>query len=103
MLTWSHFIQDKLKIYICLSWDKYKQIKANAILFHLYFNYHELNSQCHVVWKIGWTLFSIEFISDFIFITVFKEFMHDSSKVRAKLSSLCIICSLRQVNFSAIS
>ena len=34
------------------------------------------------------------------FHTVFIEFMHGISKVRAKLGSLCIICSLGQVRFS---
>ena len=33
-------------------------------------------------------------------ILYFKEFMHGVSKVRAKLGSLCIICSLGQVKFS---
>ena len=32
-------------------------------------------------------------------LTVFKEFMHGISKVRAKLSSVCIICSLGQVHY----
>ena len=39
--TWYHFIQDKLKISIYLSWD---------LLI--------MNSQCHVVWKTVWILFS---------------------------------------------
>ena len=34
------------------------------------------------------------------FHTVFKEFMHGISKVRAKRSSMSTICSLGQVKFS---
>ena len=33
-------------------------------------------------------------------ILYFKKFMHGVSKVRAKLGSFCIICSLGQVKFS---
>ena len=43
MPDWSHFIQDKLKISIYLSLDKYKCIKL--IQFWIsYFDYYELTS-----------------------------------------------------------
>ena len=42
--------------------------------------------------------FRLSFISGFILFL--KNFMHGISKVRAKLSSLCIICSLGKVKFS---
>ena len=41
----------------------------------------------------GSTLFSIKFKSGFM-LGFFKEFIYGISKVRAKLSSWCIICSL---------
>ena len=46
----------------------------------------------------GSTLFSIDIISGFILLL--KRLYMVYSKVRAKLSSLCIICSLEQVKFS---
>ena len=42
--TWSHFIQDKLKISIYLSLDKYKCIKLYNSVFHILINYYELTS-----------------------------------------------------------
>ena len=41
--TWSHFIQDKLKIYIYLSLDKYKCIKLIQFCIS-YFDYYELTA-----------------------------------------------------------
>ena len=46
-LTWSHFIQDKLKISIYMSLDKYKCIKWIQSVFHILINYYELT--CHIV------------------------------------------------------
>ena len=42
--TWSHFIQDKLKISIYLSLDKYKCMKLYNSVFHILINYYELTS-----------------------------------------------------------
>ena len=42
--TWSHFIQDKLKISIYLSLDKYKiciKLIKFCIVFHILINYYE--------------------------------------------------------------
>ena len=39
-------------------------------------------------------------LSLYLVYTDLKEFMHGISKIRAKMSSLCIICSLEQVKFS---
>ena len=73
-----------------------------------------MNLQCHVGGKTMWILISwllekpadldlhcflIEFISGFI-LFLKSLIMHGISKVRAKLSSLCIIYSLEQVKFS---
>ena len=41
--TWSHFIQDKLKISICLSLDKFKCINT-IFAFHILINNYELTS-----------------------------------------------------------
>ena len=38
--TWSHFIQDKLEIFMYLSWDKFK--KVNSFLPFIFDNYYEL-------------------------------------------------------------
>ena len=43
-LTWSHFIQEKLKISIYLSLDKYKCNKLIHFIFHILINYYELTS-----------------------------------------------------------
>ena len=43
--------------------------------------------------------FQLSFISGFI-LHAFKEFIHGTSKLKAKLSSLCIIYSLGQIKFS---
>ena len=71
-----------------------------------------MNSQCHVVWKTVWILISWLLqkpadldlhcfqLSLYLVSNCFKDFLHGISKVRAKLSYLCIICSLGQVKFS---
>ena len=95
-----------LNIFSCPGTSIYKQSLCNSV-FHFFLII--MNSQCHVVWKIVWILISsyldlhcfqlsLYLVSDFY--TVFNEFMHGISIVRAKLSSLCTICSLRQVIFS---
>ena len=43
MPNWSHFIQDKLKISIYVSLDKYKCIKLIQLCIS-YFDYYELTS-----------------------------------------------------------
>ena len=81
--------------------------KFYAILY-FHFLLIVMNSQCHVVWKTVWILISwlmiwIYTVFNLIYIwfhTVFKKFIHDINQVRAKLSSLCIICSLRQIEYS---
>ena len=40
MSDWPNFIQDKLKISIYLSWDKYKESQCNSLL------YYELTMPC---------------------------------------------------------
>ena len=55
--TWSHFIQDKLKISIYFSLDKYKCIKLIQFCISYFVNYNELTSCIENMWiLISWRL-----------------------------------------------
>ena len=96
--TWSHFIPDKLKIYIYLSLDKYK------CLFHILINYY----YSHLALKTVWILdlhclqekpaaqdpYCLQELIHIWFHIVFER-INCSSTVRYKL-----ICSFGQVKFS---
>ena len=91
--TLPHFIQSRLKKFY-LSKDKYKQSYCNSVC-----NYYELTMPSCMENRVDPDqLFSIEFISGFILFL--KRFKNGISKVRAKRSSLYIICRLVQVKFS---
>ena len=89
-------IQDK-KLNIIFTWGKYKESKCKSIFLCL-INYNELTMSCcmeNIVKKQADLDLCCFHLSLYIwFHTVFKSLCMITDKVRDKLGSLCIICSL---------
>ena len=87
--------------------EQVTETKVNAILYLIFDNYDELmccgknSADLDQLASSESTLFSIEFMSGFIlFLKNLYNHVYCFSTLRAKLSSLCIICSLGQVKLS---
>ena len=95
------FHSGQVKNFYILSWDKYKQLMQFCISFLI--NYHELKRPCCMQNIVDPDQLASSADLDLhcfqLSLYLVTECTHGISKIRAKLSSSCIICSLGQVKF----